>query len=799
MSAKDLARTRAGIQNWGKVLKNEISKQAKIAADAANEAATLWQRGWQNDVNRVLRDFQENVVDKQLDSFDRETQAGLKAIQARYAAQTPEEKALADFEAKRAAADEASKKSDLAAQIADVQSQLDSLGGAATDAGTAVNGTLIDIATGARTALTAAADGAASAATDLVAQRKDLLKQLADLNDQAAQLELDDQERALQAAADASRTAADDKESAEETAYQDDRDRQRQALQDRLDDQRTALEQDLEDWDTWIETKKKSYAEFLKWLSDHGLSTAGIGDPATTTRGSGESTTETPARIPFTRIGAIGFAHGGKVPGNFIGQSRRATYNGWVSWQPPTTSASSASTTPSSTAPTSSASPPSTPPSAAPTTTSARRSPAGRSNEAAATTSTPCSPAKPPSTSATPTASSTPTTPPSPLYGQLEDRLHPVKLTATYNGVTYGRFYGWVRRFHWEPQGRRGITQLECVDLFYWLDRANPVIAPTGPTTTGAAIGKILDAIGATDAGMRDLDTGDTIPDFFADGTKTGARADPGPPRGRARRLLHRRHRQSHLPVAARPGSRRRARTRSSTRSRTPPPASTGTKPTTGHRQRVDATGPSSTPRSRSTRVVAKVGYNDIPTIQTTYLSSNAQADASPPGSSPRTRARSRRCATSRSTTATDDLLTQILTRELVDRITVTAGRGNTSGDFHIDSLTETIDGKTGRHTANWLLSKASPVQPCRSSTSRPSTPATSSTGSPPPCYTAGSSAGHRSGSRGHRSRTAPSSCRTAATRTRRCGGRASSRGWAGRRERRCQHPPGLARTASVP
>jgi hypothetical protein len=59
-------------------------------------------------------------------------------------------------------------------------------------------------------------------------------------------------------------------------------------------------------------------------------------------------------------------------------------------------------------------------------------------------------------------------------------------------------------------------------------------------------------------------------------------------------------------------------------------------------------------------------------------------------------------------------LLTQILTRELVDRITVTAGRGNTSGDFHIDSLSETIDGKTGRHTVAWLLSKASTLTPAQ-------------------------------------------------------------------------------------
>ena len=50
---------------------------------------------------------------------------------------------------------------------------------------------------------------------------------------------------------------------------------------------------------------------------------------------------------------------------------------------------------------------------------------------------------------------------------------------------------------------------------------ARPIIAATGPTTTGAAIGIILDSVGWTEPGMRSLDVGDAIPDFSADGTKT--------------------------------------------------------------------------------------------------------------------------------------------------------------------------------------------------------------------------------------------------------------------------------------
>ncbi|MGH2962309.1 MAG: hypothetical protein ACRDL3_08970, partial [Solirubrobacterales bacterium] len=59
------------------------------------------------------------------------------------------------------------------------------------------------------------------------------------------------------------------------------------------------------------------------------------------------------------------------------------------------------------------------------------------------------------------------------------------------------------------------------IDLFVWLERAYPIIAATGQTTTGAALGLILDAVKWTEPAMRRLDPGDTIPDFSSDGTDT--------------------------------------------------------------------------------------------------------------------------------------------------------------------------------------------------------------------------------------------------------------------------------------
>lgn len=109
--------------------------------------------------------------------------------------------------------------------------------------------------------------------------------------------------------------------------------------------------------------------------------------------------------------------------------------------------------------------------------------------------------------------------------GVLPSWVWPAKDAAIYLAdQKKGLFYGWVRSIQWEPEakGRRGTAQLECVDLFYWLNRAKPVIAATGAITTGAAIGLILDWIGWTVPALRALDAGDLIPSFQADGTKTG-------------------------------------------------------------------------------------------------------------------------------------------------------------------------------------------------------------------------------------------------------------------------------------
>lgn len=305
-----------------------------------------------------------------------------------------------------------------------------------------------------------------------------------------------------------------------------------------------------------------------------------------------------------------------------------------------------------------------------------------------------------------------PDNPAGPLYGQLEDRLHPVKLVATLAGVTYPLFYGWTRRFAWEPEGRRGVTLIECVDLLYWLKRVKPVIANPGPTTTGVCIALVLDAAGLTDPALRDLDTGDTIPGFTAaDGTKDGVELIEA--------LLAA---ERGVFFAAGDGA---ATYRSRLSRLTMDSVATIS-------DRMTALAPGVDFESAFTRVTVKrtqngytavaasdavtiqrLGYVDLPTIETPYLSTDTQADDLAASilaqiDTPRPPVYGYRLD-NRET----DLLTQVLARELVDRFTTSEAVGGTDGDFHIDRMQHSLETRgRRRHTVDWLLSRASAAAP---------------------------------------------------------------------------------------
>lgn len=105
----------------------------------------------------------------------------------------------------------------------------------------------------------------------------------------------------------------------------------------------------------------------------------------------------------------------------------------------------------------------------------------------------------------------------SPLAGSLRPG-RPVRVRDTHLGVEYGLFYGVIRTIESHPARDEREAVLDCVDLFDWLRASNPVVAATGPTTVGAAIGLVLDAIEFDGGSARALDTGSSIPDFSAAG-----------------------------------------------------------------------------------------------------------------------------------------------------------------------------------------------------------------------------------------------------------------------------------------
>jgi hypothetical protein len=298
-----------------------------------------------------------------------------------------------------------------------------------------------------------------------------------------------------------------------------------------------------------------------------------------------------------------------------------------------------------------------------------------------------------------------PDNPLSPLYGQLEDRLHPVRLRGKY-GTTRGIFFGWVRRSVWEPSGRRGTARLECVDLCWWLERANPIIPATGPTTTGAALGLVLDSVGWADPASRDLDTGDIIPNFAADGSKSGLLL--------VQDLLEA-ERGTFYPNRDGVATYRDRLSRSVYPSRG---EITNTMRAIGPGvdfedaiTRVQVTRTQNAYIATATDDIArrKIGYSDLP-IETPYLISDTQADDLAGWLLSQLKTARQPIYDLTIDNRTSDLLEQILDRDLIDRVTVTAARGNiTAADFIIDELDQTIT--PFRHSARWVLTRALSTQ----------------------------------------------------------------------------------------
>lgn len=121
-----------------------------------------------------------------------------------------------------------------------------------------------------------------------------------------------------------------------------------------------------------------------------------------------------------------------------------------------------------------------------------------------------------------PTGIYNPANPSSPLVGQLK-AMRPVYIKATdTGGIVRGCFRGYLQDVPVHDAARvPAVTTFTLVDLFAVLNGIFPTIGSTGPTTTGAAIAVILAAAGFSDSSFLSLATGDSIPDFSADGSQS--------------------------------------------------------------------------------------------------------------------------------------------------------------------------------------------------------------------------------------------------------------------------------------
>lgn len=310
MSSKDLAQTRKGITHWGAILKEEIAKATTaaktIAAEAAAKLALAFDRQFRDastgvfrifdrQTDSYVRNFQRDTekaisgmrqaFDRQMQAFDDETRRGLLQF---VVPQTGAEGALAAFQAARQA--EADAKAMADAQASGDPEQIRQL--------------QLDLQ---ERALEEAA------------------KQSRDAQDKAT----DDQQRNYQQQRDDQRNALQEQEALREQAYQDQREATLAVYQQQRDDQRQALQDDLDDWMLWVETKKKTWQEFLAWLAQRGFAVPSgwdtrVDDDQIQRNLFGIGSSDRPTGL---QEGA-GFARGGKLPGRYIGREDTVMYRG---------------------------------------------------------------------------------------------------------------------------------------------------------------------------------------------------------------------------------------------------------------------------------------------------------------------------------------------------------------------------------------------------------------------------------------------------------------------------------------
>lgn len=298
----------------------------------------------------------------------------------------------------------------------------------------------------------------------------------------------------------------------------------------------------------------------------------------------------------------------------------------------------------------------------------------------------------------------------------------PIEIEAQYDGQVLGTFRGFVRSIEHDPTQTARESRLMCQDLFLYLDRAKPELTNTGPTTTGTAIGRVLDAIGWTEVDLRDLAAGDDIDGGWplggeGQGSETGLALIQKLLEVERGEFFHGRDGV----VRYRDRFARYKRTSAVTLTDVAAAASPAAD-LTNIRNRAKVTKTGTGEQSYTDQVsVTNYGPSDATSIESRYLNSPEQAlslaqwivkqTATP---SPPVRALEYVANTS------DALMVNALTREIGDRITVAdAASGVSSTDFYIEGIEHKIERGGKHHTVRFALSKAPTASPIMFDVSR--------------------------------------------------------------------------------
>lgn len=295
----------------------------------------------------------------------------------------------------------------------------------------------------------------------------------------------------------------------------------------------------------------------------------------------------------------------------------------------------------------------------------------------------------------------------SPLFGELLP-MRSVRIAADNDGTgAVPLFGGFIRSIDHDPRVGARETVIECIDMFVGLDQTKPIFSYSiGVTTvtTGEYIEDLVQQYGSPwviQAGLAQFDTGSTVAAINPSGDKSVLQLIED--------VLAVDRGVFYCMADGAPRYEATTTRTSKTSSATINDTMLATRPGVdldriGNRARVTRTG-GETQQADDATSQGLYGVRDIGDIESPYLADDADALT---------------LATylvgqlkdPRSPMYGLDLMnrdpstmTQILNRELQDRITVVDSRGGTSGDYHIEAIEHQISDGGKFHRCRWVLS----------------------------------------------------------------------------------------------